>query len=234
MQAHIFQHVPFEGPGSIADWLQAQGATTHYTHFHVDPVLPSLAEVDLLVIMGGPMSVNDAAALPWLADEKRFIAEAIAAGKAVVGICLGAQLIAAALGSRIYPGLQKEIGWFDIVARPVMDHEQHLLRLPETTRVFHWHGETFAIPEGATRLAGSSGCANQVFQYGKRVVGLQCHLETTPASARAIVQGCAEELEHAQGGRFVQDAASILNEPAATCDRMNAAMNAVLAFVTRP
>jgi len=234
MHAHIFQHVPFEGPGSIAAWLQTQGARTRYTHFHADAVLPSLKEVDLLIVMGGPMSVNDVAVLPWLADEKQFIAEAIAAGKPVVGICLGAQLIAAALGSRIYPGLQKEIGWFDIVARPVMEHEAHLLRLPETTRVFHWHGETFAIPEGATRLAGSSGCANQVFQYGKRVVGLQCHLETTPASARAIVEGCAEELEQAQGGRFVQDAASILNERSGTYEQMNTVMSALLDFVTRP
>lgn len=234
MNAHIFQHVPFEGPGSIAGWLQAQGARTRYTHFHADPVLPALEEVDLLIVMGGPMSVNDDAALPWLADEKRFIAQAIAAGKAVVGLCLGAQLIAAALGSRIYPGLQKEIGWFDIVARPVMDQEQHLLRLPETTRVFHWHGETFAMPEGATRLAGSSGCANQVFQAGRRVIGLQCHLETTPESARAIVEGCAEELAHAQGGRFVQDAASILAEPAQTYAQMNAVMDALLSFVTRP
>jgi len=234
MNAHIFQHVPFEGPGSITAWLQARGAHSTCTHFHEDATLPALADIDLLVVMGGPMSVNDGAALPWLADEQRFIAEAIAAGKAVVGLCLGAQLIAAALGSRIYPGLQKEIGWFDIVARPVLDHEPHLLRLPETTRVFHWHGETFALPEGATRLAGSIGCANQVFQYGQRVIGLQCHLETTPESARAIVQGCAEELEHAQGGRYVQDAASILNEPAATYAQMNAVMNRLLDFVTHP
>jgi GMP synthase-like glutamine amidotransferase len=234
MNAHIFQHVPFEGPGSIAEWLLAQGARTGFTHFQTDATLPALHDVDLLIVMGGPMSVNDETALPWLAEEKRFIADAIAADKAVIGICLGAQLIAAALGSRVYPGLQKEIGWFDIVARPVMDHEQHLLRLPETTRVFHWHGETFAMPEGATRLAGSIGCANQVFQFGKRVIGLQCHLETTPDSARAIVAGCTMELEHAQGGRFVQDAAGILAEPADTYVQMNAVLHTILTFVTRP
>ena len=233
MNAHIFQHVPCEGPGCIANWLQAQGARTRHTHFHAAPTLPALTDVDLLIVLGGPMSVNDEAALPWLATEKRFIADAIAAGKAVVGICLGAQLIAAALGSRIYPGLQKEIGWFDIVARPVMDQEQHLVRLPETTRVFHWHSETLAMPEGATRLAGSIGCANQVFQFGKRVIGLQCHLETTPDGALAIVEGCGEELAHAQGGRFVQDAASILAEPAQTYTQMNAVMHSILSFVTR-
>lgn len=234
MKAHIFQHVPFEGPGSIAAWLEARGARAQFTHFHADDALPALAEVDLLVVMGGPMSVNDDAVLPWLAAERRFIAEAIAAGKAVVGVCLGAQLVASALGSRIYPGLQKEIGWFDIVARPVMEHEPHLLRLPETTRVFHWHGETFAMPEGATRLAGSIACANQVFQYGQRVIGLQCHLETTPESVRAIIEGCAEELEHAQGGRYVQNAATILEEPHATYTQMNAVMSQLLDFVTRP
>lgn len=234
MQAHIFQHVSFESPGSIATWLNARGACVSVTHFHADAVLPDLENVDLLIIMGGPMSVNDAGTLPWLATEKHFIAEAIAAGKAVVGICLGAQLIAVALGSRVYPGLHKEIGWFDIVARPLLDHESHLLRLPESTRVFHWHGETFAIPEGATRLAGSRGCANQVFQVGRRVIGLQCHLETTPESARALVEACSDELVQAQGGQYVQDAATILGEDTASFDKMNAMMSAILAFVTRP
>jgi GMP synthase-like glutamine amidotransferase len=234
MRAHVFQHVPFEGPGSIADWLQARGARTAFTHFHAGDALPALAEVDLLIVLGGPMSVNDEASLPWLADEKRFIAEAIAAGKAVVGICLGAQLIATALGARVYPALNKEIGWFDIVSRPALQQDSALLPLPETLRVFHWHGETFSMPEGAVRLAGSSGCANQVFQYGPRVMALQCHLETTPDSAAAIVAGSADDLAQAQGGRFVQDAAAILGEPQATFEQMHAVMRRVLDHVTRP
>ncbi len=233
MKAHIFQHVPFEGPGSIQQWLEQRQAQINVTRFFEDDPLPALADMDLLVVMGGPMSVNDEATLPWLIAEKKFIAEAIAAGKAVVGICLGAQLIASALGSRVYPGLQKEIGWFDVISLSVVENESRLFRLPETARVFHWHGETFAIPEGATRLAGSKACANQVFQIGARVIGLQCHLETTHASADAILTHCRDELDAAQGGQYVQTAQEIRAEPAATYEAMNQLMDNLLEFVTR-
>ncbi len=234
MRVHVFQHVPFEGLGSIADWLAARDAQVHFTHFHEDGVLPALADVDLLIVLGGPMSVHDEAALPWLREEKAFIAAAIAAGTPVLGICLGAQLIASALGSRVYPALEKEIGWFDIVARPPLAHEADLLQLPPRLRVFHWHGETFALPEGAVRLAGSSACANQVFQHGRRVLAFQCHLETTPTSAAAIVTACAGELDAARTGRFVQDADTILQEETASYAAMNAVMGHVLEYLVRP
>ncbi|MES3008537.1 MAG: type 1 glutamine amidotransferase [Pseudomonadota bacterium] len=236
MKAHIFQHVPFEGPGSIASWLEAKNAQVGLTRFYANDAIPALNEVDLLVIMGGPMSVNDEATLPWLRDEKRFIAEAIAAGKAVIGICLGSQLIASALGARVYPGLHKEIGWFDIVARPVVSHgreDKRLFQLPESTRVFHWHGETFTLPEDATRLAGSAACALQVFQIGTRVLGLQCHLETTPDSADAILTHCREELEAAQSSPHVQSEQDIRAEPLSTYQHMNAVLDQMLDFITR-
>jgi GMP synthase-like glutamine amidotransferase len=171
-----------------------------------------------------------------LRDEKRFIAEAIAAGKAVLGCCLGAQLIASALGARVYPGLQKEIGWFDIVGRPqsVGVNEQTLFQLPETTRVFHWHGETFTLPEAATRLAGSAACALQAFQYGGRVIGLQCHLETTPADAEALLTHCREELAIAQGSAYVQTPEEIRAEPVETYRQMAALLTALLDFIMRP
>lgn len=236
MRAHIFQHVSFEGPGSIDLWLHTRQAHVTTTRFYEQDVLPALHDVDLFIIMGGPMSVNDEVALPWLLDEKRFIAEAIAAGKAVLGICLGAQLIASALGARVYPALQKEIGWFDIVARPqsVGGNEKELFRLPETTRVFHWHGETFTLPDGAIRLAGSAACALQAFQYGSRVVGLQCHLETTPADAEALLTHCREELATAQGGVYVQTPEEIRAEPVETYRHMSALLTSLLDFITRP
>lgn len=233
MKAHVFQHVPFEGPGSIQPWLDLRAAQIGFTRFYDADPLPAPTEVDLLIIMGGPMSVNDEATLPWLAAEKQFIREAIAAGKAVVGICLGAQLIANSLGSRVYPAEHKEIGWFDIVSTPQAANMQGLFRLPDSARVFHWHGETFAIPAGATLLGGSAACATQVFQAGRRVIGLQCHLETTSASADAILTHCRDELHAAQGSPFVQTEDVIRAEPTATYTAMNLLMNRLLDFVTR-
>lgn len=233
MKAHVFQHVPFEGPGSIQSWLALHAAHIGFTRFYDADPLPALAEVDLLIVMGGPMSVNDESTLPWLVAEKQFIREAIAAGKAVVGICLGAQLIANAMGSRVYPGEHKEIGWFDIVARPHAANAHELFALPDTTRVFHWHGESFELPSGATLLAGSAACVNQVFQVGARVIGLQCHLETTPESADAILIHCRDELHDSLGNPFVQSEDEIRAEPAATYTSMNLLMNRLLHFVTR-
>lgn len=235
MKVHIFQHASFEGPGSIDLWLHARQAHVTTTRFYEHDALPTLHEIDLLIIMGGPMSVNDEAALPWLRDEKRFIAEAIAAGKAVLGICLGAQLLASALGARVYPALQKEIGWFDIVARPqgVAGNDQKLFQFPETTRVFHWHGETFTLPDGGFRLAGSAACALQAFQYGSRVIGLQCHLETTPADAEALLTHRREELAAALGNVYVQTPEEIRAEPVATYRQMGVLLTSLLDYITR-
>jgi len=114
MRAHYLQHVPFEGLASIGRWLDAAGYEISATRLFDPEKLPSLDNIDLLVIMGGPMSVNDEKAFPWLAAEKQFVRDAIDSGKAVLGICLGAQLIASALGARVYPNAVKEIGWFPI------------------------------------------------------------------------------------------------------------------------
>ena len=116
MKVHVFQHVPFEGLGSIASWLDARGAEVAHTRFFAGDPLPRVEAVDLLIAMGGPMSVNDEAALPWLISEKQFIREAIAREVPVLGVCLGSQLIASAMGARVYPNAVKEIGWFPIHA----------------------------------------------------------------------------------------------------------------------
>ena len=223
MRVHVLQHVPFEGLGSIADWLARHEATVSWTRFFAPaPVLPPLAEVDLVIALGGPMSVNDEAALPWLAAEKAFVAEAVRAGKAVLGICLGAQLIASALGARVYPGAEKEIGWFPLEA-PLAGPGR--FAFPATTPVFHWHGETFELPPGARLLASSAACVNQAFQLGRRVIGLQCHLETTPASLAAILEHCADELRE---GRFIQTPAQMQAGIAAHGVALNALMAQVL------
>lgn len=227
MRAHVLQHVSFEGLGSIGPWLAQRKARVVLTRFFDSPRLPDLADLDLIIAMGGPMSVNDEADLPWLVDEKRFIAEAILAGKAVLGICLGAQLIAAALGARVYPGPHKEIGWFDIEST---SNGPDLFKFPGTASVFHWHGETFDLPPGASRLARSAACENQAFQVGSNVIGLQFHLETTPESAESMISHCRHELTE---GPFIQSEEALLRVPEASYSRINLLMTEVLEHITR-
>jgi GMP synthase-like glutamine amidotransferase len=228
MRVHYLQHVPFEGLGSIGPWLRSAGADVTATRFFEDPALPDVADVDLLVAMGGPMSVNDEAGLPWLVAEKRCVREAVERGVPVLGICLGAQLIASALGARVYPNRVKEIGWLPIQAPPVA--QEGLFQLPPEIEVFHWHGETFDLPAGAVRLASSAACDNQAFQIGDRVVGLQFHLETTPESARAIVENCRDELVP---GPYVQTEAALLGADPRKYGAINAVMAELLTFLTR-
>lgn len=228
MRAHILQHVPFEGIGSIEHWLNGRGASVSWTRFFESTELPTLETFDLIIALGGPMSVNDEADLPWLRAEKRFIAAAIEARKAVLGICLGAQLIASALGAPVYPNTEKEIGWFPIAAEP---HRPGCFRFPDTVRVFHWHGETFALPTGAARLASSAVCRNQAFQIGTRVLGLQFHLETTPESADAIISNCNHDLVPE---RFIQTESALRATPPSAYREINFLMNEVLEYLVRP
>jgi GMP synthase-like glutamine amidotransferase len=228
MRAHVFQHVPFEGPGSIAPWLEARGATIGVTRFFQNDPLPKIEEIDFLVVMGGPMSVNDERVLPWLVTEKRFIREMIDHGKPVLGICLGAQMIANVLGAKVYPNPEKEIGWWPVQSTPGADHPHAVFRFPDHCVVFHWHGETFDLPQGAVRLAKSAACANQAFQFGANVIGLQFHLETTPASARELVANCRDELVP---GKYIQSGSAILAAPPEQYATINALMEQVLAFL---
>lgn len=227
MRAHYLQHVPFEGPGSIEPWLRSVGYDITKTQFFQCTELPDITAIDLLVVMGGPMSVNDEGTFPWLVQEKHFIHNAIQAGKAVLGICLGAQLIANALGAPVYPNSVKEIGWFPI--QGLQTTSEHTFCFPPMTEVFHWHGETFDLPTGAVRLAMSEGCENQAFQLGRSVIGLQFHLEFTPESAQQIVSHCRAELIPA---KYVQSEASIRSAPPEKYQKTNNLMGDLLSFLT--
>ncbi|TAL74446.1 MAG: type 1 glutamine amidotransferase [Rhodanobacter sp.] len=227
MRVRVFQHVPFEGLGSIADWLATRQAAVATTRFDLAPRLPAAESFDLLVVLGGPMGVNDEAELPWLAAEKRFIGAAVRAGTPVLGVCLGAQLIASALGARVYRGTHQEIGWFPVTA---CAHAGDTFAFPPTLDAFHWHGDTFELPSGAIQLARSAACAQQALQFGARCIGLQCHLETTPANAQTMVEHCRHELVPAP---YVQDAATILAAPPARYAALTAQMTRVLDYLVR-
>lgn len=228
MRIHVLQHVPFEGPGSILSWIQSQGATFTTTRFFESASLPEQHEFDVLIALGGPMSVNDEESLHWLRAEKRFIGETIRAEKPVLGICLGAQLMAASLGARVHPGPEKEIGWFPIVS---CAQRSDCFVFPDETDVFHWHGETFDLPVNAIHLAKSDAYLHQAFQIGARAIGLQFHLETTPQSVAEILSYCRRELVPT---RFVQSGAALLGATATRYQTINALMENVLSYITRP
>jgi len=225
VRAHILQYEPFEGPGSIATWLDThQAVVTTTCLYRGNPQFPVVEDFDWLIVLGGGMSVNDETAFPWLVAEKAYVRRAIDGGKIVLGVCLGAQMIAAVLGSRVHRNAAREIGWFPIAREPDADRHPMGKLFPEECVVFHWHGETFDLPPGAVRLVRSAACLNQAFVWGDRVLGLQLHLEATPASARALIGGLEHELVP---GPFVQDAAAMLSQPQ-RFDQANRLMDGLL------
>lgn len=192
MRFHVLQHVPFEGPAAIAAHAARHEHPVATTRLFAGEPLPAATDFDCLVVMGGPMSVNETDQHPWLAPEIACIADAIAADQRVLGVCLGAQLIASALGARVYPGPAKEIGWFPV--RRVSADPPFGPLLPATFTPLHWHGDTFDLPAGATRLAATDLTPNQAFNLGPRVLALQFHLEATPESVADLVAGAGHEI----------------------------------------
>jgi len=174
-----FRHVPFEGLGLIQPVLEERGIAIKFADLYLPGTEPpETATAAGLIFMGGPMSANDG--LPYLEWEMELLRRATEAGQPVLGVCLGAQLAAKALGARVYRNSVGEIGWFDVHPTEAA-HKDPLLRgLGDSETVFHWHGETFDLPRDATLLACSERCPNQAFRVGSRVYGLQFHLEVTP------------------------------------------------------
>ncbi len=227
MKVHILQHVPFEGIGSMEPWFSRHHAEVNFTRFFEKSSLPAIHGLDLVVAMGGPMSVNDESEFAWLRSEKEFIREAVQQGVAVLGVCLGAQLIAASLGAKVYKNLQKEIGWFPVEG---ILNGGNYFNFPQTATVFHWHGETFDLPAGAVRLAKSGACENQSFQVGNNVIAMQFHLETTSESVQALVEHCSDELVPAS---FIQTEDQLRSVQPKMYEEINRLMNEVLEYMTR-
>ncbi|MDC7221890.1 MAG: type 1 glutamine amidotransferase [Spirochaetales bacterium] len=210
MKVTFIEHVPFEGPGSMADWFESKGFELAHCKLFEGDRLPLPEESDWLVVMGGPMGIADEADYSWLKEEKACIRSFIEAGKIVLGICLGAQLIADVLGADVTPGEHKEIGWHPLFAQEGLEETCLKEVLPEVFPAFHWHGDTFAIPAGAQHILASRACAHQGFVYEDRVFAFQFHLETTPQSASLLVQNAGEDL--LDEGRFIQSEKLILSE----------------------
>jgi GMP synthase-like glutamine amidotransferase len=207
MRIHYLQHEPFETPGAILTWAKEHGHPLTSTILYNNKPLPSIDLFDMLVIMGGSMSVYKKHLYPWMEDELRFIESAIKAHKGVLGICLGAQLIASSLGAAVYKNKTREIGWFPISLTPDGSSSGLLKAWPDAFTMFHWHGDTFDIPAGAVRTAFSKACANQAFEYGAKTAALQFHPETTREDLELFLSNGQDDCR--TGDVFVQTAEQI-------------------------
>jgi GMP synthase-like glutamine amidotransferase len=204
MHIAILQHVAHEGPAALANWAAARGHGTTTYPLYADPALPAADDFDCLVVLGGGMSVHDGDVHPWLEPERALIRAALAAGRPVIGICLGAQQLAQALGAAVFPNGEREVGFWPI------RRMSEALPLPKTLPACHWHGDTFSLPEGAVLVAESDACRNQAFVTGDGLgLGLQCHLEATPQWVDAC---CTHDAGYLIPGRWMQDAARLRAE----------------------
>ena len=194
LSIHALTHVPFEGLGCIEQWITDHHHKLSYTCLYGNDRFPQMDEIDWLIVMGGPMGVYDEADYPWLAEEKNFILNAIQHGKTVIGICLGSQLIAGVLGANVYPNHQKEIGWYDVKLTEAAIKHPLFKNFDAKFTVFHWHGDTFDIPEGSIHILSSDTCSNQAFLFKEKVLGLQFHFEVTAQTLVGMIDNGREEL----------------------------------------
>jgi GMP synthase-like glutamine amidotransferase len=206
MDVLVLQHIACEPPGAYEDVLRERGATVHRVEVDEGEPLPDWRSYDAVVAMGGPMSATDDAELPWLTDEKRLIADAVEAGTPFWGVCLGVQLLAASLGARVYPGESPEVGILPVTLTPEAREDAVFAGLPDELLTLQWHGDTFDLPAGAVRLAGSPAYPNQAFR-AQRAYGVQFHLEVSVEMARewADVPAYAASLERVLGPGALED-----------------------------
>lgn len=208
MRIHCFQHVPYETPGTILEWADANGHTITYSGFY-DPgyVFPDIHSFDALLVMGGNMNVDEEDAFPWLSMEKKFIRKCIERKKKVLGICLGSQLIAAALGAKVYKASEKEIGFFPLRFSEFALAHPYFVHFKADYTLFHWHGDTFDLPEHAVLLASTDVCPNQAFMIGDNALALQFHPEMNEEAIEQMILHDGHELEELTG--YMQSAEKI-------------------------
>lgn len=206
IRVHSLQHVPFEDSANIGLWAENKGHVLTRTRLYENEPFPDLDSFDMLVIMGGLMNVYEYDTYPWLLRERQFIRHAIEQKKAVLGVCLGAQLLADILGARVKRNRHREIGWHPVKLTPRGRRCSLFDDFPGTFMAFQWHGDTFSLPARALLLARSRGCTNQAFLYGDRVLGLQFHLEYSAESIQRMLKHCAHEMVR---GPYTQQAEEI-------------------------
>lgn len=187
MRVLILQHIACEPPGIYEDILVEKGGSVQRVEVDEGQQLPDWRAFDAIIAMGGPMSVNDGETLPWLNAEKRWVREAVLAGQPYWGVCLGAQLLAASLGARVYAGASPEVGIMPVFLAAEALDDAVFSALPRELLTFQWHGETFDLPQGAVLLATSPAYPNQAFRWGKKAYGVQFHVEI---SADLVEQWC--------------------------------------------
>ena len=201
MKVHFLQHMSFEGPGRLLNFFEPRHDVS-ICHVYGNDPLPAVDDFDWLIIMGGSMGVHDEKLFPWMRAEKKLIHAAIAAEKRVLGICLGAQLIADVLGATVSRNRHREIGWFPVFRSPELEKTALASVFAPAFEVFQWHGDTFSIPKGASAIGSSAACDNQGFIIDERIVALQFHLEATPAIISGLIRHMGADID---GSRFVQD-----------------------------
>ena len=207
MNIHIIQHVSFEPAGMIADWAEMREYPVTYTYlFEKDIHWPSVNDTDMLVVLGGPMGVYEEDKFEWMKAEKSFIKDVVLTGKIVLGICFGSQLLAEVLGAKVYPNKEKEIGFFPVTKTRQGKQDEVFSNSPESWNVFHWHGDTFDLPEDAVHLFESPACRHQVFRKAN-CTGIQFHPEVDSALLRSMIDNERHELVKAA---YVQTEEEIL------------------------
>ena len=197
MKCLAIRHLAFEDLGTFAPVLRQRGFEIDYREAGIDRITAAdEAHADVMVVLGGPIGVYDSPAYPWLSDEMALIRGRLQAARPLLGVCLGAQLMAAALGARVYASGSKEIGWAPVALSPAGAASP--LRHLTDTAVLHWHGDTFDLPTGATLLASTSQTPHQAFSVGQHALALQFHAEVDPARFEAWLIGHATELGHSR------------------------------------
>lgn len=218
-------HAEFEKPGHIADWAKRNNHPMQEVHTYKGEALPHVNDFDFLVVMGGPQSPLKIDQAPYLANEIELIKQAIAHQKRIMGVCLGAQLIAEALGAKTEQSPHREIGMYPIKMLSEAQHDPVFRHFPKQLNVMHWHSDMPGIAEGAVLLASSEGCPRQVFRHGDRIYGFQCHFEMTPELIEGMIVNCPEDL---RVGSYIRSKEELLQSD---CKLMNTQLEGVLDYM---